>query len=148
MFVKLERFPSSEKQTLGIITVCYDYFVGDILCALMTLELPRKQNQKRISCIPPGNYTLHPHTSPKFGQCLWVKAADNNPVLVGGRSEILIHSANYHFQLLGCIAPGLFLADINNDGEKDVNMSGAAMSVLSRLIKNPVKFQILDEYWK
>jgi hypothetical protein len=107
MFVKLERFPSSEKQTLGIITVCYDYFVGDILCALMTLELPRKQNQKRISCIPPGNYTLHPHTSPKFGQCLWVKAADNNPVLVGGRSEILIHSANYHFQLLGCIAPGL-----------------------------------------
>ena len=145
MFVKLERFPSSEKQTLGIIQV----FSADahLLCSLMTLELPRKQNQKRISCIPPGSYTLHPHTSIKFGNCFWVKAADENPILAGGRSEILIHAANYHFQLLGCIAPGLLFYDLNDDGEKDVSSSAAAVSVLRQVVKKKCEFIIIDPYW-
>lgn len=91
-----------------------------VIDTLFTLELPWKNNERRVSCIPIGTYRLKLHTSPKFGQCYWVKDVPN-------RDAILIHPANYTRQLLGCIAVGLDHKDIDKDGELDLTSSRKAM---------------------
>ena len=70
---------------------------GTIVC--YTIELPWLGNQKRISCIPEGEYVLQRRFSPKFQWHLQLKN-------VLGRDLILIHPANdAKMELLGCIAP-------------------------------------------
>ena len=70
---------------------------GTIVC--YTIELPWLGNQKRISCIPEGEYILQKRFSPKFQWHLHLKN-------VPGRDLILIHPANdAKMELLGCIAP-------------------------------------------
>ena len=69
---------------------------GTIVC--YTIELPWLGNQKRISCIPEGEYVLQKRFSPKFQ---WHFHLLNVP----GRNLILIHPANdAKTELLGCIA--------------------------------------------
>lgn len=65
---------------------------------------------------------------------------------VPGRSEILIHVANYVNQLMGCIAPGLYHRDIDNDGIIDVTNSGDAMDILKIYLKGQrrVEVEIVD----
>lgn len=64
-----------------------------------TIELPWLGNQRRISCIPEGEYVLQKRFSPKFK---WHLHLRNVP----GRDLILIHPANdAKKELLGCIAP-------------------------------------------
>jgi Family of unknown function (DUF5675) len=64
-----------------------------------TIELPWKNNQARVSCIPEGKYELVKRWSPKFGRHLQV-------MNVSGREYILIHPANEALlELKGCIAP-------------------------------------------
>lgn len=73
---------------------------------LRTVELPWRDNQPRKSSIPIGVYRCELVNSPKFGRVYGV-------LEVPGRSNILIHAANFGgdvelgFQsdLLGCIAP-------------------------------------------
>ncbi|MFM9824679.1 DUF5675 family protein [Flavobacterium sp.] len=70
---------------------------GTIVC--YTIELPWLGNQKRISCIPEGQYILQKRFSPKFKWHLHL-------MNVLGRDLILIHPANdAKKELLGCIAP-------------------------------------------
>ena len=58
---------------------------GTLVC--YTIELPWLGNQKRISCIPEGEYILQKRFSPKFK---WHLHLMNVP----GRDLILIHPAN------------------------------------------------------
>jgi Family of unknown function (DUF5675) len=70
---------------------------GKMVCS--TIELPQKNNQPRISCIPEGQYALIKRYNPKFK---WHFQLLNVP----GRNYILIHPANDAVsQLKGCIAP-------------------------------------------
>jgi len=70
---------------------------GTLVC--YTIELPWLENQRRISCIPEGEYILQQRLSSKFG---WHLHLMNVP----GRDLILIHPANdAKKELLGCIAP-------------------------------------------
>jgi hypothetical protein len=70
---------------------------GTIVCC--TIELPWLKNQRRISCIPEGEYVLQKRFSPKYQWHLHLKN-------VPGRDLILIHPANdAKTELLGCIAP-------------------------------------------
>ena len=70
---------------------------GTIVC--YTIELHWLENQKRISCIPEGEYILQKRFSPKFKRHLHL-------INVPGRDLILIHPANdAKKELLGCIAP-------------------------------------------
>ena len=116
----LTRFLQNEHKTLGDLNLEED---ANTILALKTIELPWKNNQVKISCIPEGYYITKVHTSPKFGWCLWVQD-------VPERSEILIHTANYARQLLGCISPGIIHTDLDKDGITDVKHSGIAMEAL------------------
>ena len=70
---------------------------GAAICP--TIELPWKNNQSRISCIPEGKYKLIKRYSPHFKWHLQVMD-------VPGRELILIHPANDALrELQGCIAP-------------------------------------------
>lgn len=94
----LVRRPSSDQGTFGVLT----FGVHQVY----SLELPWRQNARRVSCIPPGVYRCALVNSPRFGRVYGV--AD-----VPGRSHVLIHSANlagdvakgWATQLQGCIAP-------------------------------------------
>ena len=66
-------------------------------------------NKPRISCVPAGTYRLIPHISPRFGLAYGLEAPDLDVTLYGPskRSRILIHAANFPYELEGCIAPGV-----------------------------------------
>lgn len=71
-----------------------------------TLELPWRNNQRNISCIPEGVYEVIPRFSKKFKHHLLVKDVEN-------RSYILFHPANDALkELRGCIAPVTYLTGI------------------------------------
>jgi len=115
MKAKLIRTWYDEKQTLGQLEV------GDLV--LYTLELPWKDNARRVSCIPEGTYRVDKHNSVKFGKTFWVREVE-------GRTGILIHAGNYHWHTLGCILVGLDHKDANKDGLLDVVSSSKAMKKL------------------
>ncbi|WP_281980332.1 DUF5675 family protein [Tenacibaculum mesophilum] len=71
-----------------------------------TIELPWRNNQRNISCIPEGRYEIQPRFSRKFKHHLILKNVTN-------RSFILIHPANdAQRDLEGCIAPVTYLSGI------------------------------------
>jgi len=66
---------------------------------IYSIELPWKENQARVSCIPEGKYELAKRWSPKFNRHLQL-------MNVPQREYILIHPANDALkELKGCIAP-------------------------------------------
>lgn len=73
------------------------HYNNDRLCN--TIELPWKNNQHQISCIPEGKYELIKRYSDHFGWHFEVMKVPN-------RDLILIHPANDALkELKGCIAP-------------------------------------------
>ena len=86
-------------------------FEGKMICK--TIELPWKENQKMISCIPEGKYLLQKRYSKKFKWHIEIMNVSN-------RSTILFHPANNAIkELNGCIAPV-------------TKISGAGLGLLSR----------------
>ena len=72
---------------------------------MYSIELPWKDNQTGVSCIPEGRYGLKKRYSERFHRHLQV-------VDVPQRNCILIHPANDALhELKGCIAPVSFLTD-------------------------------------
>ncbi|RAR46457.1 DUF5675 family protein [Flavobacterium lacus] len=75
---------------------------GAFIC--YTIELPWKDNQVGVSCIPEGEYFIRKRYSAKFKWHLEVMD-------VPQRKYILFHPANYALkELHGCIAPVLTLS--------------------------------------
>lgn len=102
-------------------------FEGKLICK--TIELPWKENQKMISCIPEGKYLLQKRYSKKFKWHIEI-------VNVSNRSSILFHPANNAIkELNGCIAPV-------------IKISGAGLGLLSRKAFAKLKtivYKALDE---
>jgi len=93
MIVTLTReHPLKDDATLGILRI-------DGLAECATLELPWKDNQPRISCIPTGVYSVVKYNSPTKGQVFLLGG-------VAGRSNVEIHSGNTVDDILGCILVG------------------------------------------
>jgi len=134
MRIRVLRTIDNGKQTNGVLYVEKD---NKILFECFTLELPWKDNERRISCIPEGTYKAVKHRSPKFGNSVWIQNVPN-------RSEILIHPANYVRQLLGCIAVGKDLRDIDGDDLEDTTASRNTMNELLGLL--PDSFEVKIEY--
>jgi Family of unknown function (DUF5675) len=96
----LIRSPSTDHGTFGILKL-------DDGSAFFTAELPWRDNQHDISCIPAGTYTFKKVNSPKHGECYM-------GVDIPDRNAVEIHVANYagdvtkgfRSDLEGCIALG------------------------------------------
>jgi len=108
----------------------------ELLYRCKALELPWVSNQRNVSCIPEGEYNavkeLH-QTKGKVFRLLYVR----------GRSGILVHVGNfvagYQKDSEGCILPGLYFYDLNQDGMLDVADSSKAMDAL---------WDVMDEKFK
>ncbi len=89
LFLTRTYFPEGTNGTL----MCE----GKLVCH--TIELPWKNNEKRVSCIPEGKYFIRKRHSQKFKWHIEVIDVEN-------RSFILFHPANNALkELNGCIAP-------------------------------------------
>ena len=88
----LTRQPSTDICTQGTLVL-------DDGTTYATMEKPWLDNANDVSCIPVGIYTCKWINSPRHGWCYQVMNVPN-------RFMIEIHSANWAWQLLGCIALG------------------------------------------
>ena len=97
--VEIFRLRRSDQGTEGMLVS------GDFKCK--TLELPWRENQQQVSCIPPAIYDVDIRISNKYGRIYWVRKVPN-------RTYILIHSGNYagdkskglKSHVMGCILLG------------------------------------------
>lgn len=119
--VTLTRYSDNGVQTIGTLT--YKDFKCD------TLELAWKDNQKNISCIPKGLYTVKQSFSPKFMKNVY--QVQN----VFNRSGILLHKGNFFFDIQGCILLGSGFSDINKDGQMDVLNSTVIVSKFESIMQ-------------
>jgi len=107
---------------------------------LVTLELADNGNQRNTSCIPEGVYDVVKYSSKSKGDCFHV-------LDVPERDSILIHKGNYaagkKIDTKGCILPGVYFTDINNDGNIDVAESTIAMDKLLTTLPDKFKLYIL-----
>jgi len=99
-------------------TLGWLYALGETFC---TLELPWKENLRRVSCIPPGQYpcTFLPRSaSGKYTNVYHVQE-------VPGRLAILIHAGNIASHSKGCILIGMEHGEL--DGQRAVLHSRDAL---------------------
>ena len=112
---------------------------GFICC---TMELPWRDNQSNISCIPLGDYWVEPWSSKRFGNVYHV--CD-----VPGRTYILLHAGNlagdasmgFKTHSAGCILPGKYHGVY--DKQRAVMCSRPAVTKLRNLIgKKEFRFTV------
>ena len=128
MKVTLQRGPSTDQGTFGVLT-----FGADVM---HTLELPWRDNKQQRSCIPVGSYKCAIVKSPKFGRVYGV-------LNVPGRSNVLIHSANFAgdvekgwtSQLHGCIAPAMRVGQMRNNAGAMQSAGLVSRTALNRLME-------------
>lgn len=89
---------------------------GDIIMSCVILELPWKDNQRKVSCIPEGMYTVKRRVTKKFGPHYHI-------LDVPERSGILQHPGNFIRQIEGCQLPGNDFLLIDGDDVVDVRNS-------------------------
>lgn len=94
MNVILHRTDTNEDGTFGTLNVD-----GQPVC--VTLEETWLDNQRRISCIPEGEYECVKYSGTKYKNVWWVKN-------VKDRSAILIHWGNTERNTAGCILVGKY----------------------------------------
>lgn len=104
---------------------------------IYSLECPWLDNEKNVSCVPPGVYKLIPYTSPKHDSTWYL---ENEELGVGGegaeRSFCEIHSANWASQLKGCIALGLDDKPMYNPAEGEIVPAVEQSQMAINRIKN------------
>lgn len=142
----IQRLLDNGIQTTGLLKILRDdqrfesdsgNLNGAVISVFHTLELPYKGNQRQVSCVPVGSYKVRKRYSEKYQEHFHLTN-------VPGRDYILIHSGNYHTQILGCILVGTGLKDINHDGQKDVTESRAAMKQLNELLPDEFELEIVN----
>ncbi len=111
--LKILRYLDDGLQTLGVMQV-YDEN-GNELYELETLELPWRDNENAISCIPTGKYLVRPRNSSTqwLGKHFHIIGSEANNYkynkLTGNgytRDYVLIHTASTSSHLMGCIGVG------------------------------------------
>lgn len=120
----------TDKQVLG------NLFVFDstkVIFQCKTLELPWNNNERQISCIPQGVYTVEKYSSMKYPIAFHIKNVPN-------RDAILQHNGNYTHQILGCQLVGDSHTDIDQDGLVDVTNSRNTLKKYFEIM--PFSFQL------
>jgi hypothetical protein len=131
----LSRTWQDENQTLGNLVI-YDKDNRPLFSAI-TLERGWRNNERNVSCVPLGTYKIVLEYSNRFKTELWeLKDVPN-------RSECKFHSANYWYQLNGCISLGVQLLDINKDGYVDVTQSKRTMSIFHDVLRDYKELELI-----
>ncbi|MCK5788549.1 MAG: hypothetical protein KAH32_06100 [Chlamydiia bacterium] len=123
--VIITRQDLGDKQTLGELLI---YKNSQVIFKCDTLELPWKDNETGVSCIPTGAYNIKRYSSEKFTNVYSIPG-------VSDRSYILIHSGNYYTDIEGCILVGDGYEDINSDGTLDVINSRNTLTKLKEALQ-------------
>ena len=116
--VILQRVWMDDNQSTGSLIVLDDF--RQPIYISPCIERGDRNNEQNVSNVPTGTYPLVWESSPKFGMVWELKDVPN-------RSECKIHAANMWNQINGCIAPGTYLGEINDDGYYDTLSSGDAL---------------------
>jgi len=132
--VLIQRKDFGLVQTIGDLTVYQDRAKPIFDC--VTMELEEDCNAVRDDAIPKGTYKVVKRYSKKYGWHFHI-------LDVPKRKLILIHNANYSFQLLGCIGVGEKIADINGDGLKDITSSRKTMKKLLEILPDEFILKIV-----
>lgn len=106
-----EYFPD---YTRGVLTGHDDD--GNIVLSAVVLELPWKDNERLVSCIPEGLYLVRRRWTAKFK---WHYHLQDVP----DRTYILQHPGNFTSQIKGCQLPGRELNYLDVDHIQDVTNS-------------------------
>jgi len=114
--LRLVRVTEHNGATLGVLCV-------DGSAEVVTLEEAWRDNERNISCIPQGRYSIQLHKSPRYGLTYHV-------LDVPDRSEILFHVGNTAEDTRGCILLGLQYGKF-----KDQNAVLASKSAFDRFMK-------------
>lgn len=120
----LTRLSDNGVETIGTLTA---YKNGSTFTC-STLELPWKNNQHNVSCIPKGIYqaSIQPfHASSEY------ELSPTAP-----RTGIFMHAGNYYSDSLGCILLGVKPSDINGDKQIDVTSSVNTLSEFKTFMHN------------
>ena len=98
MKLTIIRLEMTEIVTRGVMLV-------DGSCKFVTLELPWRNNERNISCIPSGNYGLVPHSGAKYKDTFRVES-------VPDRGDIICpHIGNAASDTQGCVLLGMQFSD-------------------------------------
>lgn len=127
--VTLTRIRTFKTSTSGILYIQ----TRNLRWSCRTLELPWRDNQPQISCIPKGTYTCRRILSPTFGETYQV--CD-----VPGRSGILFHAGNTAKDTHGCILLGAGY-EITGDYYY-IESSRAAMKSFRQMLSGIDEFQL------
>jgi hypothetical protein len=124
-----------EAETLGVLTVFDEQNNLEFTCK--TLELPWKDNAKRISCIPENEYLVvkrKAHNLRKYDHF--------HVTNVPNRDWILVHTGNKVSHILGCILVGDRFVHLDNDGNLDVANSAVTLKMLYAIMPEKFKLKI------
>jgi len=132
--VLIQRKDKGLVQTIGELSVYQDRAKPIFNC--YTMELEEDCNAVRDDAIPVGTYRVVKRWSKKYGWHFHI-------IDVPNRTLILIHNANYSYQLLGCIGVGEKVADINGDGLKDITNSRNTMKKLLEILPDSFILKIV-----
>jgi len=109
------------------------YLLGDGVI-VATLELPWKNNERAVSCIPDGDYVCSPNDTGAHKYY----TVDNVP----GRTDIEFHTGNYVKDSQGCILVGEYTRNV--DGSWILYDSLGGMNKVRRFIgKNQFMLKVI-----
>lgn len=146
IFMTINRLKRSDSTA----TISEVYLDDEFVC--FAIEQPWNDNKPFESCVPTGVYNLEPFSSPKYGQTY----ALTNKVLgvtpyptdfengLTNRYAILLHSANWAFQLQGCIALGEALI-VDGEGRHMVTNSKKTIAKVFERIDSRTMIEITNE---
>lgn len=132
----LTRFDYQKEQTLGDLSILHK---GEEIFTCKCLELPWRDNERSVSCIPEGQYDVRKRKAHESGS----RTYDHFLVKdVPNRSYILWHSGNYNWDVQGCLLMGKSHTDINGDGLRDVTSSRATIAKLNDILPDEFDFLV------
>jgi hypothetical protein len=130
-FIELIRVETSPSGTVGILLLDKQLFC-------VTLELPKKDNERAVSCIPTGQYICKRYDSEKYlCPCL---AVHN----VHGRENISMHYGNTLKDTKGCILIGTYTGYI--ESERAVHRSKDALNDLMNSVRDICHLTISERF--
>jgi len=130
------RTKTSDQGTEGILITTEGF-----ICKIF--ELPWRDNQRSISCIPPGEYDVIIRLSPKYGRVYHVTNVPN-------RSYILMHSGNwagdvnkgFKTHTNGCLLTGLEFGFLSNQ-RAILNSRVALRRFMDKMSERPFRLKII-----